>query len=141
MESFKYLQSQFLALERIATHSKRHVRQDSFLVDLPAHSQLTPEFTKITAFRNSAARMAFFIFLSFLSLGVLPMVCIWFPSIRVYIARKSVSAFRDSDCVLVCGQDAEYLEIKIIKHEKVRFFVYRKLRYIYDEDCSSFRVS
>jgi hypothetical protein len=52
-----------------------------------------------------------------------------------------VRAFRDAKLVLIATQDGTHQELKIFELNRLKYFVFRKLRYVYDESYSSFKVS
>lgn len=103
--------------------------------------QKIPEFTNICGYTESDSKMALYIFLSITSLGILPLICLWKQLIFVQIARKKVYAFRDCTLVLLTSPDGSHNEVKVRKAQNLRYFMYKKLPYIYDESYSSFRVN
>ncbi|KAI8907999.1 hypothetical protein EDD86DRAFT_208692 [Gorgonomyces haynaldii] len=130
------------ALERAATFQRYKAAATNVIEKTGTNNSMNPEYTSIEAYKKSDTRWMLFLLLSLLSLGIVPLVCVWFPRYGTFILREQVQAFRDCTHVLLTGPDGRFKEVQvqscIIQSRLVRYFVYRKQRYIYDESYSSF---
>ncbi|KAI9362422.1 hypothetical protein DFJ73DRAFT_609626, partial [Zopfochytrium polystomum] len=108
------------------------------------------EYIAITALSFSSARLLLFYSASVLSLGVLPIVCKYYPPLWAFLARAPCSHFRDADFVLVLCRDGAYQEIPVERiiskiplaqrrQRSFTFFEYKKQRYVFREGTSTFQ--
>ena len=133
-------------MERAATYqsTNRHTRQTSFLQAPLDEPQLSPEYTDIYGFIPSQTRYILAVLLCFLSFGMFPLLCVWRPQWWTITSRQPVRAFRDALIVLVNGPDGYFRELRVhqaLHDPSIRYFVYRKQRYVYDESFASFKVN
>eukprot|EP00842_Homolaphlyctis_polyrhiza_P006408 jgi/Hompol1/6769/HPOL_000625-RA len=145
-----------LSLERAATvpaPKPRETRALSQLGGIKASdaTHLPPEYIAITGYVESTPRFTLFILLSVMSFGILAIVAKWYPVVWCVIARARCTSFRNAQFVMLAGPDGNTVEIPIItssgfvayaggmRLEAIRYFEYRKQRYIYEEVFSSFQ--
>ncbi|TPX78470.1 hypothetical protein CcCBS67573_g00203 [Chytriomyces confervae] len=76
-------------------------------------AHLPIEYTAITAHRFSFMALSRYIFVSILTLGLVPFICLYLPWLRTYLIRVRCSYFRDAEYVLVEASDGTYYEIKV----------------------------
>ncbi|KAI8928106.1 hypothetical protein BC831DRAFT_434466 [Entophlyctis helioformis] len=152
------VQGYLLSLERAATVPAPKARENRLMSHMTAKSSfesnsthLPPEYVSIAGYVASTSRLALFVLLSVLSLGTLPLFAKWKPWVWCAIARQRASAFRSAEYVLIGGPDGATTELPIVEAnafvghsaarrlEVVRFFEFRKQRYVYQEAFSSFQ--
>jgi hypothetical protein len=88
-------------------------------------------------YMKSSLHAALFLVASVLSLGILPIICSWYPQIFTVIARKRLprhQSITTSDFVLLKDADNVYKEERIQKlsfrdTDAIIYFEYRKNRY------------
>ncbi|KAJ1547797.1 hypothetical protein HK096_011165, partial [Nowakowskiella sp. JEL0078] len=118
-----------------------------------------PEFLSISGLNFSALRIFFFCILSIVSIGILPLICKWYPKLWVLLVRRQAQSFRVADYVLLEGNDGKWFEEKVVvvhdvvvideyndldhsfksSRSGVRYFEFRKLRYVYHEQYQCFQ--
>ncbi|KAK6097506.1 hypothetical protein MT418_003119 [Batrachochytrium dendrobatidis] len=157
-EAYKAVRGYIETLERLVTTPGSKTNEAATLSHLSSkavHNDptfLAPEYIDISGYTESTVGLVLFIIFSLATFGVLPLVAKWKPQIWCTLARSSCRAFRDANFVLVTGPNGKSVELPIlsissldtqstgrqVKH--LRYFEYRKQRYIYKEMFSNFQV-
>ncbi|KAL5040594.1 hypothetical protein BDEG_23830 [Batrachochytrium dendrobatidis JEL423] len=156
-EAYKAVRGYIETLERLVTTPGSKTNEAATLSHLSSkavHNDptfLAPEYIDISGYTESTVGLVLFIIFSLATFGVLPLVAKWKPQIWCTLARSSCRAFRDANFVLVTGPNGKSVELPIlsissldtqstgrqVKH--LRYFEYRKQRYIYKEMFSNFQ--
>nr|KAJ3419764.1 hypothetical protein HK105_006532 [Polyrhizophydium stewartii] len=156
----RLLREHLAALERAATAPPSRARDTRALSTAAAahaaaaegpHRAAAPEFIAIAGLVRSPLGEALFLLLAGLSAGALALLARWSPRVWCAFARARAEAFADADFVLVVGPDGTASEIPVVRAqafvafaggkrlESVRYFEYRKLRYVYSPRFASFQ--
>ncbi|KAH6586265.1 hypothetical protein BASA50_000729 [Batrachochytrium salamandrivorans] len=151
------LQRYIETLERIATTPGPKSSEVRTLLQLSSQAIqcdptfLSPEYIYISGYVESSLGLTLFIFLSILTCGILPLLSKWKPYIWCALARSRADAFRDATFVLVIGPNGSTVELPVLSTEtsgiatsgipfkELRYFEYRKQRYVYKEMFSNFQ--
>ncbi|KAJ3386119.1 hypothetical protein HDU92_002679 [Lobulomyces angularis] len=123
---------------------------------------LPPEYVSIEGYKEYKPKYMLYCISSLLSFGILPIIAKQYPKLRVSFSKVASDKFRDATSVLVLtpGERSHYeeLEIKTLnlswesmalfglastesnyQHNNIKYFEFRRQRYIYKEIQSSFQ--
>jgi hypothetical protein len=119
----------------------------------PSHptgsSSNEPEYLNVVAYSHSTGKLMLYYLLSLLTVGILPLLCHWFPQWATYLSRSKCSELYQADYLLIQGLDGRFSEVRVNRISRpasergshwLICFEYRKQRYYYYESSDSFQV-
>ncbi|KAF0700990.1 Aste57867_8436 [Aphanomyces stellatus] len=104
----------------------------------PTVASTSPEYVSIAGFRASRVWLAVYALLCVATVGILVILTSWWPQIFTYLARVRVKSLTDADVVLLRDLHGDIHEYAIHHVRGVRWFEYKKQRYIFDAKTGLF---
>ncbi|KAH9121772.1 hypothetical protein AeMF1_006642, partial [Aphanomyces euteiches] len=99
---------------------------------------LPPEYKSIEGYRASTIRSAIYGLLCIISAGIICIVVSWWPQLYTRIARARTSSLEQADIVLVRDGHGLVKECQVCAEMSLRWFEFKKQRYIYWKQSRSF---
>jgi hypothetical protein len=112
-------------------------------------SSTEPEYLGLVAYSASHGKLMLYYLLSLLTIGILPLLCHWFPQWATYLSRSKCPELYQADYLLIQGLDGRFSEVRVDRISRpaseqgshwLICFEYRKQRYYYYESSDCFRV-